>query len=239
MDINSDEWTRFIKTAGEALGVDLETAHLAALQQHALLLLKWNRKFNLTTITGPEDMALKHYADSLAILRWMPRTGTVLDMGTGGGFPGIPLKIVRPSLSMNLIDSSQKKVRYLDDVIRTMELVDIGAYHVRVQDVIRASCFSVPVDVAVSRAFTNLSDIIRLSMPLVKPGGLVIAMKGPAVSEELARIENTTLPCGTAGKIPFSELDVKTRFYNLPVSNDKRSVVIIKRPLSPNPTVSD
>ena len=226
-------------TSAQTLGVSLDEEQLAALRQHALLLLKWNEKFNLTTITAPEAMALKHYVDSLAILKWLPQTGTVLDMGTGGGFPGIPVKIVRPSLSMILIDSSLKKVNYLTNVIRTMGLVDIDAYHVRAQDVNRASFFKAPVDVAVSRAFTNLPDIIRLSFPLVKPGGMVIAMKGPAVSEELARVEGKTIPCGSAGKVPFSELEVKTRFYTLPVSGDQRSVVMIRRPLTPNPFAID
>ena len=131
MQIGDSEWNRLIVNGAETLGVQVSAFQVAQFSDHIRELLLWNRKTNLTAITLPSEVAIKHVVDSLAIARWIHPEASVLDVGSGGGFPGIPLKILMPSLSVTLIDSSRKKNSFQRHVIRTLGLANINALQTR------------------------------------------------------------------------------------------------------------
>ena len=113
MRIGSPQWAALIVEGAKAFGLALDQKQVSRFAAHASELIKWNKKFNLTTITDPRDMALKHYLDSIAPAKRIPSFSTLLDIGSGGGFPGIPLKIICPNLKLTLIDGSRKKINFL------------------------------------------------------------------------------------------------------------------------------
>jgi len=183
MQIGDPEWNRMIVTGAETLGVRVSAAQAAQFEAHIRELLLWNRKTNVTAITQPFEVAIKHVVDSLAIARWIHPEASVLDVGSGGGFPGIPLKILVPSLSVTLIDSSRKKISFQRHVIRTLGLVNIDAVQTRIEALSAdpgylqggsPNAFSV----IVCRAFTDLARFVEMAMPLLAPAGMIIAMKG-------------------------------------------------------------
>lgn len=149
------------------------------------LLLKWNAKTNLTAITNRAEVVEKHFCDSLALLPLLPSSCRVLDLGTGGGFPGIPLKIANPALEMVLIDAKQKKVSFLQAVIAELGLTQITALAGRAEDIALQQKVGT-FDVVVSRATWELKDYVHAAYPYLKKGGQVIAMKGAKWQEELA-----------------------------------------------------
>ena len=144
------------------------------------LLLKWNRSFNLTAITEPEQIVTHHILDSLSVVPWI-RGGQVIDVGTGAGYPGLPLAMTLPDIHVTLLDSRGKKIRFVDTVIRTTRLTNAVTVHGRVED-FRPE---VKFDTLVARAFASLADIIQLGAHLVKPGGRIVALKGEYPIAEL------------------------------------------------------
>ncbi|MDR0931002.1 MAG: 16S rRNA (guanine(527)-N(7))-methyltransferase RsmG [Clostridiales bacterium] len=149
------------------------------------LLIETNAKFNLTAITERDEVCTKHFIDSLAISRYIPNGAMVADIGSGAGFPGIPLAITRPDCKFTLIDSLNKRVTFLKDVSAQLGLVNVSAIHARAEDLGRSSEMREGFDVVVSRAVSNMRVLAELSLPLVKVGGCVIAMKGPEPEDEL------------------------------------------------------
>jgi 16S rRNA (guanine527-N7)-methyltransferase len=131
MKIGSDEWSQVIVDGARAFGLDLDSRHTDRFAAHAAELLHWNKTINLTTITDPYEVAVKHFVDSLAPAELISPGANLLDIGSGGGFPGLPLKVVIPSLSITLVDASRKKVNFLKHVIRTLKLKGIEALHIR------------------------------------------------------------------------------------------------------------
>ena len=158
----------------------------AKLLAYLALLDKWNRTHNLTAIREPARMVTHHLLDSLAVLPHLPsRSGLqVIDIGSGGGLPGIPLAIVRPDWRVVLVDSSQKKAAFLRQASIELPLPNVEVVAIRVEDYAAASAF----DVAISRAFSDLAAFAGLARPLVAPGGRLIAMKGVYPNEELAQL---------------------------------------------------
>lgn len=171
--------------AVQNLGISLTARQLSQLDQFYRLLISWNEKMNLTRITVLEDVYLKHYYDSLTLVKAidLSQVSTLCDVGTGAGFPGIVLKIVFPNLKVTLIDSLQKRVTYLNTIIQELGLTDIAAYHVRGEDY--AKDHREEFDVVVARAVSELRVIAEICIPMVKIGGHFIAMKGN-VTEELS-----------------------------------------------------
>ncbi len=146
------------------------------------LLIDWNARMNLTAITAPEDVAKKHFADSLAALPLLHNGAKVVDVGTGAGFPGIPLLILRPDLKMTLVDSLQKRVTFLETVQKELNL-SAECVHARAEDFGRLPTYRGKFDFAVSRAVANLSVLLELTVPLLKVGGKSICYKGDATEE--------------------------------------------------------
>jgi len=228
MQIGDPEWNQMIVTGAETMGVRVSAFQVAQFGAHIRELLLWNRKTNVTAITQPMEVAIKHVVDSLAIAGWIHPESSVLDVGSGGGFPGIPLKILMPSLSVTLIDSSRKKNSFQRHVIRTLGLVNIAAWQTRVEEFSanpdgliggNANAFSV----IICRAFTNLARFVETAMPLLAPAGRVIAMKGRISSEELADVSNLISRLSRAGTVLHSQ----TISYNLPFFGAERCLYIL------------
>ena len=150
-------------------------------------LLEVNSHTNLTTITDPEEIELKHFKDSLTVLDYIKENDKVLDIGAGAGFPGIPLRIEK-NIDLTLIDSVNKKVVFMNEVIEKLGLENARAIHTRAEDF--AKDHREEFDVVVSRAVANMATLSELCLPLVKVGGLFIALKGPKAEDELENAKN-------------------------------------------------
>ena len=145
------------------------------------MLTEWNKMMNLTAITEPDEVALKHFADSLTVMKYIDpsKPATLADVGSGAGFPGIPLKIMMPDLEVTLIDSLGKRVRFLEAVIGELKLDGIRAIHARAEDAARKKQLREQFDYATARAVAPMNILTEYCMPFVKTGGCFIAMKGP------------------------------------------------------------
>jgi 16S rRNA (guanine527-N7)-methyltransferase len=169
-----------------ALELDTDLPARAKLSQYIALLDKWNRTHNLTAIRDPEQMVTHHLLDSLAVLSHLPEAGRlrVLDLGSGGGLPGIPLAITRQDWQVVLLDSNHKKTAFLRQACIELELANVEVCAVRVQDYAPELLF----DVVISRAFSDLATFASLAAPLVARGGRLVAMKGLFPHEELQQL---------------------------------------------------
>lgn len=150
-------------------------------------LLEVNSHTNLTTITNPEEIEVKHFKDSLTVLDYIKEDDRVLDLGAGAGFPGIPLRIEK-DFDLTLIDSVNKKVNFMNETIEKLDLSKARAIHTRAEDFAKDNREG--FDVVVSRAVANMSTLAELCLPLVKVGGLFIALKGPKADEEVEKASN-------------------------------------------------
>lgn len=152
-------------------------------------LTKTNEKMNLTRIISPEDAAKKHFLDSIFCEKYIPKNSRVVDVGAGGGFPSIPLKIYRPDLEITMLDSVGKKVDFLNESVNLLSLKNCNGIHTRVEDFARTDARE-SFDVCVSRAVASLNTLLEYCVPLVKVGGLIIAFKGENAKIEIAEAKN-------------------------------------------------
>jgi 16S rRNA (guanine(527)-N(7))-methyltransferase RsmG len=168
-------------------GITLTDAMLTRFDGYAELLVEWNERMNLTSITAPDEIVVKHFIDSLLLLKAydLPENATVIDVGTGAGFPGIPLKIVRSDLAVTLLDSLQKRVGFLQEVSTQLDL-GLLCVHARAEDAARDKAHRDHYDVATARAVASLPVLAEYCLPFVKRGGTFIAMKGRETEAELA-----------------------------------------------------
>ena len=148
------------------------------------LLIEWNEKINLTAIVEPKEIILKHFVDSLTISKYIKENSYVADVGTGAGFPGIPLKILREDVNIVLVDSLNKRINFLNEVINELGLKDIKAIHSRAEEFGQNKDYREKFDVATSRAVANLATLSEYLVPLVKVNGMCLCMKGPDIEEE-------------------------------------------------------
>lgn len=188
-------------------------------------LVEENNKYNLTRIISEEDVARKHFLDSISSKNFIPNTSSVVDVGAGGGFPSIPLKIVRPDLNFTLLDSVNKKVEFLQESIKLLNLKNCKAIHCRVEDFAASPEFREKYDVCVSRAVANLRTLLEYCLPLVKEGGLFIAYKGSGAEEELAESMN-------ALKILGAQLE---EIYEYKIDEDRINILLIFRKIRRTP----
>ena len=191
------------------------------------LLLEWNEKINLTAITQPDEVKLKHFVDSLTVLKYINDDDKVIDIGTGAGFPGIPLKIMKENTKITLLDSLNKRINFLNIVIETLNLRNIQAIHGRAEEIARNKLYREKYDVAVSRAVANLSTLTEYMLPFVKVGGKCICMKGANVNEELERAQNAIKELG-------GEIERVDNFY-LSDNDNERNIIVIKKVKETNP----
>lgn len=202
------------------LGISLTEEMLMKLEKFYELLISWNEKMNLTRITNKEDVYLKHFYDSLTLIRVINLSDveTLCDVGSGAGFPGIVLKIVFPNLKITLIDSLNKRVNYLNEIIKCLELENIEAIHIRCEDYAKVN--REKYDVITARAVASLKILSELCIPMAKVNGHFVAMKAN-INEEIAE----AIPI-------FKKLDSKIDLideFELPVEKSKRTLVKVKK----------
>ena len=190
-------------------------------EDYMKLLLEWNEKINLTAITEEDDIILKHFADSLTISKYIKEGKSIVDVGTGAGFPGMPVKIVREDVKVTLVDSLNKRILFLQDVVEKLGLQKVQTLHYRAEEFGQNKKYRESFDIATSRAVANLSTLVEYLLPLVKVGGICICMKGSEIKEEL---ENSKKAIQTLG----GQIE-KVEEFLLPGSDIKRNIVIIKK----------
>lgn len=175
----------------EKLGIKLSSAKSAQFERYYELLIKWNEKINLTRITEKDEVALKHFADSLTLLKYydIKEGARVIDVGTGAGFPGIPLKIARPDIKLTLLDSLNKRLTFLREVCGELG-IEAQLVHSRAEDGGQNPALRESFDLAVSRAVARLNILSEYCVPFVKQGGAFVPMKGPDMEEEINEAEN-------------------------------------------------
>ena len=202
------------------LGIELTSQQLEKLNQFYELLISWNQKMNLTRIIEKEDVYLKHFYDSLTLSKVIDLNQdlTLCDVGSGAGFPGIVLKICFPNLKITLLDSLQKRVNYLNEIIKELDLKNIEAIHTRAEDYAKQN--REKFDIVTARAVANLKILSELCIPMVKVNGLFIAMKANIEKE----IENST----EILKKLDSKIEKIETFY-LPIENSIRNIIMIQK----------
>jgi 16S rRNA (guanine527-N7)-methyltransferase len=180
MDPASDEWRCQLAAGAASFGVVLSERQTGRFARFAVELLHWNRRMNLTAITDPLAILSKHFLDSLAPLALMPPRARLLDIGSGAGFPGIPLKIANPHLDVRLVDASRKRVSFQKHIIRSLGLTGIDAAQCRMEADARAALEPAGFEVVVSRAFADLPTFVALAWPQLASTGQVVAWRGRA-----------------------------------------------------------
>lgn len=223
MKTGSEKWKRLVEQGAHDIGIHIDSDTADQFAVHAEALLTWSRKSNLTAIKDPLEVAVKHFIDSMAPARYITLETTLLDIGSGGGFPGIPLKILVPSLSVTLIDASRKKVSFLNHVIGTLGLDNINARHIRAEDLAKEHC---TYDVIISRAFSSLATYVKLALPLLSEGGQIIAMKGKETSEEMDSLATLSATLSDGRTICMNNLDMDVKAYSLPFIQSRRTLYL-------------
>ena len=229
MKIGSNEWSKLIVDGARAFDLDLDRHHTDLFAAHARELLHWNNTINLTTITEPFEVAVKHLVDSLAPAKLISPDATLLDIGSGGGFPGIPLKVVMPTLSVTLIDASRKKVNFLKHVIRTLKLEGIEALHIRGENLADDPAYLEHFDFIVSRALTELKSFIRQALPLLASKGKIIALKGMMNQIEVETVRAYVLDQQNNSGSNHHPYFLSAETYDLPFTQSKRSIFKIRK----------
>ncbi|MBQ6332083.1 MAG: 16S rRNA (guanine(527)-N(7))-methyltransferase RsmG [Clostridia bacterium] len=200
------------------------------------LLIDWNTRMNLTAITAPEEVVKKHFYDSLAALKYLPDGAKIADVGTGAGFPAIPLLILNPTLKITLVDSLNKRITFLEEVLKTLQL-SAECVHARAEDFGRDPKYRGQFDATVSRAVASLPVLLELTVPLLKVGGKAYCYKGD-VSEELKTAKSALhlLHC-TAETVPLASdygartLVICTKNAPTPSTYPRKAGLPSKKPL--------
>jgi 16S rRNA (guanine(527)-N(7))-methyltransferase GidB len=195
------EYFNIMHTASSDVNLTFNEEIYNKFMQYKDMIKYWNEKINLTAIVEDEQMVKKHFIDCIKIFKFSPlkEAKSIIDIGTGAGFPGIPIKIMKPDINVILLDSLNKRINFLNDVINKIELKNISTIHGRAEDFSRKVEYREKSDVAVSRAVANLAVLSELCIPYVKVGGYFVAMKGPSVDEEIKDGKNAVSILG--GKI--------------------------------------
>jgi 16S rRNA (guanine527-N7)-methyltransferase len=204
---------------GHQLGLELTPNAVGKFNEFSAELKKWNKKINLTSITDDRDIVLKHFVDSLVLIKLIGGTGSLLDIGSGGGFPAIPVKIMLPGLSVVSVDAVEKKVLFQRHMARILGLKDFSAIHARGEEL--AKKYAGHFDYIVSRAFSDIPTFVRIALPLLKDNGRIVAMKGKRGSEEAAA---AAVQCSTMG-VKITGL----HDFRLPVSGEFRCLVVMEK----------
>lgn len=223
----STEFTDILRQTAEKSDIQLTDEQLIQFDKYNELLIDWNNKMNLTALTEPHDVALKHFCDSLLLLKYadIPQNSKIIDVGTGAGFPSVPLKIVRPDIKLCLLDSLNKRLLFLQEVISKLELHNVETVHLRAEDGAKTEMYREKFDFAVSRAVASLNVLSEYCLPYVKAGGAFISMKGKNIEDELSFSKSAIKTLG--GKT------VKVSEYKL-IDGSERAIIKISK-IAPTP----
>ena len=211
--------TEIVKQWCDENNIVISERQLQQFDLYAALLKEWNEKMNLTAITDDEGIAVKHFIDSISVVRLQDIKGKVIDIGTGAGFPGVPIKIMCPDIELTLLDSLNKRLLFLEEVCRKLE-IKAQLVHSRAEDGALLPTYREQYDIAVSRAVANLPALCEYCLPYVKVGGLFISMKGPDGRRELSESENAMKLLG--GRI------ASVNEFTLPDSSARTMITISK-----------
>ncbi|MGP1470684.1 MAG: 16S rRNA (guanine(527)-N(7))-methyltransferase RsmG [Schwartzia sp. (in: firmicutes)] len=219
-----NEVTRSFCQAAEVYGLSLTDKQVMQFDRYAMLLLSWNEKMNLTAIVEPTEVAVKHFIDAASVWRadWFTADiRRVVDVGTGAGFPGLPLKILHPELDVTLMDALQKRVRFLSEVIEALGLTGVVAVHARAEEGARQKAYRARFDAAVSRAVAPLSVLAEYTLPFVRVGGFLAAQKGAKYAAEAQEGAKALDLLGGAAPVIAS--------VKLPGLDDARAVLYVEK----------
>ena len=201
-----DATSELLKQGQKELGLVASYDKINAFMTYLSELKKWNKAYNITAVKKDGDIVVKHFLDSLLYLKALPESGIrIADIGSGGGFPGVPLKIIRPEMEVYLIEPSRKKCAFLRHIVRQLRLKNTEVIEKRIEEVRINQELSEPVDVAVSRALFDISKFVRKTAAIVKEGGVLVLNKGPRIKEELKALKDIRYELLTV-KLPLSQI---------------------------------
>ncbi len=210
-----------LKQGLEQMGLPAGDTTLAQFDTYAELLVSYNEKINLTSITEPQEIAEKHFLDSVVPQNLIPEGSRVIDVGTGAGFPGLPLRIVRPDIELMLLDSLEKRIHFLQEAVSAMHLEGVTFLHARAEDAAREPAWREKFDVAAARAVAQLRVLCEYCLPFVRVGGYFLAWKGPGAEEEAAACKRALQTLG-------GEL-LEIRPLVIPGTDLDHKIVVIKK----------
>lgn len=216
-----EEFEKIMNEKMTKIGIEASESKISKFYSYMINLIEWNKKINLTAITEESEIIDKHFIDSLTASKYIEDGNTVIDIGTGAGFPGIPLKIERENVEIELLDSLNKRINFLNDVIEKLNLKNIKSTHGRAEDEAMKKEKREQYDVAVSRAVASLPVLLEYLLPFVKIGGICICMKGSNIEEELNNSKKALEELG--GKIE------KIDNFKLLDSDVTRNIIIIRK----------
>ena len=217
--MEKEEFKKTITFLAKEIDIEFNEEQIEKFYKYMQLLLEWNEKINLTAITDEKEIILKHFIDSLTINKYIKKEDIVMDMGTGAGFPGIPLKIINADTKFILVDSLNKRINFLTEVKEKLKLEKLDLLHARAEDLGNNAEYREKMDVVVSRAVANLRTLTEYTVPFVKKGGIFISMKGPNVQEEIELAQNAIEILG--GKIEKVE--------NFKLADMERNIIVIRK----------
>ncbi|MBO5348607.1 MAG: 16S rRNA (guanine(527)-N(7))-methyltransferase RsmG [Clostridia bacterium] len=215
------EFLEEFKIMAQKMQIQIEEEKIKKFYDYMLLIQEWNEKINLTAITEPKEIIIKHFIDSLTIASQIDKNTKIIDIGTGAGFPGIPLKIYNDSINITLLDSLNKRTLFLKEVADKLNLQGVEIIHGRAEDFAQDVKYREKYDIAVSRAVAPLNILLEYLTPYVKVNGNVIAMKGSNATEEINDSEK-------ALKQLNSTIEETKKMY-LPNENGERYIITIRK----------
>jgi 16S rRNA (guanine527-N7)-methyltransferase len=214
-------------------GLELTDEQITRFARYQIELLDWNTRMNLTAIVDPAEIQLRHFLDSLTVglalpddIRWHDSPATLLDIGAGAGFPGVPLAIALPNLDVTLLEATQKKCRFLEHLVAALDLTNVAVRCGRAEDVAHLPREREYYDVVVARAVASLAALAELGLPFVRPGGRMIAPKKAGIEEEVAAARRAIAQLGGRLAEPIA--------VSLPIPGDARQLIVVDK-IKPTP----
>lgn len=219
--MDNREFVEELINKAQKIGINMGEEDANKFYNYMNLLLEWNEKINLTAITAKNEVILKHFIDSITINKYIEEKNNIMDIGTGAGFPGIPLKIINKDKEFTLVDSLNKRINFLSEVSKELNLENIKCIHARAEELATNSAYREKYDIVTSRAVARLATLLEYMLPFVKIGGKCICMKGANIEEELKEAKK-------AIEILGGKIEVVDKFY-LPESDMERNIVVIEK----------
>ncbi|MBR0427882.1 MAG: 16S rRNA (guanine(527)-N(7))-methyltransferase RsmG [Clostridia bacterium] len=217
----NDNFKNKMMELSKKIDVQLNDEQIIKFYKYMNLLLDWNEKINLTAITEINDVILKHFIDSMTVLKYIEKEKSIIDVGTGAGFPGIPIAIMDKTKRITLLDSLNKRINFLNEVSHELNINNIETIHGRAEELGQNKKYREIYDIAVSRAVANMTTLSEYLIPFVKVGGICICMKGPDIQQEMEQAKFAIKELG--GEI----LNIEE--FVLPDSDIERNIAIIKK----------